>query len=262
MAPSLRRTLTGLGGYRTLLRALVLKDLKLKYRGSIIGFAWSLANPLMMAIVYTIAFRHILQIRSEGFVFYLMVGLLSWTYFAGATAMSAGSIADNGGLLKSVWFPRAILPTASVLFNLAQYLLTVIAFLPVMLIWYRVPLSATMLLFPIFVALQTIFSIGIGMILATGTAFYRDVRHLVEVALTVLFWATPIVYSLDDLGRMRPFITLSPVSPFIAAYHDIFYYQRWPEASRWALAIGYAGAALAAGLWLIIRHEDEFAERV
>lgn len=260
--PSLRRTLSSLGRYRTLLQTLVIKDLKLKYRGSVIGFAWSLLNPLLMVAVYTIAFRDILQIRSENFVFYLMIGLLAWTYFVGATSMSTGAIADNGGLLKSVWFPRAILPTASVLFNLAQYLLTVVAFVPVVLLWYRIPLAAPMLLFPVFVVLQTVFSIGIALILATGTAFYRDVRHLVDVALTVLFWATPIVYFLEDIGRMRPLIASSPMSPFIAAYHDIFYYQRWPEATRWALAVGYAGAALALGLWLVIRYEDDFAERV
>jgi lipopolysaccharide transport system permease protein len=262
-APSLRRTVVGLRRYRTLLRNLVLKDLKLKYRGSVIGFAWSLANPLLMAAVYTIAFRSILQVRSEGFVFYLMIGLLSWTYFASAAAMSTGAIADSGGLLKSVWFPRAILPTATVLFNLAQYLLTVLAFLPLMLFWYRVPLTATMLLFPVFVAFQTVFSIGLGLILATGTAYFRDVRHFVDVALTVIFWTTPIVYSLEDVpGRLRPLIAYSPVTPFISAYHDIFYFHRWPDASRWAVTIGYAAGSLAIGLWLIVRHEDDFAERV
>ena len=98
--PSIRRTLVGLHGYRALIRNLVIKDLKLKYRGSLIGFVWSLANPLLTAAVYTVAFRSILRIRSEGFVFYLMLGLLAWTFFASAAAMSTGSIVDNGG---TVW---------------------------------------------------------------------------------------------------------------------------------------------------------------
>ena len=102
------------------------------------GFLWSLANPLLMIVVYTVAFTYILRIRSEGFVFYLMLGLLSWTFFASSAAMSTGAIVDNAGLLKSVLFPRAILPIGTVLFNLAQYLLTVSVFLPVMMIWYRV----------------------------------------------------------------------------------------------------------------------------
>ena len=90
-----------------------------------------------MGVVYTVAFSSILKIRSEGFVFYLMLGLLAWTFFASSVAMSTGAIVDNGGLVKSVWFPRAILPTATVLFNLTQYLLSVSVILPLMLIYYR-----------------------------------------------------------------------------------------------------------------------------
>jgi homopolymeric O-antigen transport system permease protein len=262
-APSIRRTLAGLHKYRHLLRNLVAKDLKLKYRGSVIGFLWSLANPVLMAVVYTVAFTKILGIRSEGFVFYLMLGLLAWTFFATSASMSTGAIVDNGGLVKSVWFPRAILPTATVLFNLAQYLLSVLVILPLMLAWYRIPLEPPMLLFPVFVALQGIFTIGIAMMLATGCAFLRDVRHLVEIAITVLFWTTPIVYEVGKLQPgMRRLILLSPMSPYVAAYQDIFYYRHWPGAGIWATTIGYAALALAVGLWLIVRNEDAFAEQV
>ena len=107
-----------------------------------------------MMVVYTVAFTYILRVRSEGFVFSLMLGLLSWTFFASSAAMSTGAIVDNAGLLKSVLFPRAILPIGTVLFNLAQYLLTVSVFLPAMMLWYQVPPSAPMLLFPVFLALQ------------------------------------------------------------------------------------------------------------
>jgi len=262
-APSIRRTLAGLHGYRALIRNLVIKDLKLKYRGSLIGFAWSLANPLLTAAVYTLAFRRILQVRSEGFVFYLMLGLLAWTFFASSAAMSTGSIVDNGGLLKSVRFPRAILPTATVLFTLAQYLLTVLVFLPLMLLIYRIPPAAPMLLFPVIVALQALFTIGVALILATGTVFFRDVRHLVEVALMVLFWPTPIVYTIHDVsGRLSQLILLSPLSSFVTAYHSIFYDRQWPSLEIWAIAIIYTTLALSLGLWLIVRYEDSFAERV
>ena len=262
-APSIRRTLVGLHGYRALIRNLVIKDLKLKYRGSLIGFVWSLANPLLTAAVYTIAFRSILRIRSEGFVFYLMLGLLAWTFFASAAAMSTGSIVDNGGLLKSVRFPRAILPIATVLFTLAQYLLTVLVFLPLMLIVYRIRPAAPMLLFPVIVALQALFTIGVALILATSTAFFRDVRHLVEVALMVLFWTTPIVYTIHDVsGRLPQLILLSPLSSFVTAYHNIFYDRQWPSLEIWAIAITYTTVALSLGLWLIVRYEDSFAERV
>ena len=261
--PSIQRTLAGLHRYRHLLRNLVLKDLKLKYRGSVIGFLWSLANPILMAAVYTIAFTRILDQQSEQFVFYLMLGLLAWTFFATSASMSTGAIVDNGGLVKSVSFPRAILPTATVLFNFAQYLLSVLVILPLLMIWYGVAPAPPMLLFPVFVALQVIFTAGVAMTLATGAAFLRDVRHFVEIALTVLFWATPIVYMASKVREpYRQAILLSPVSPYVTAYHDIFYFQRWPDAGIWATTVGYAIIAAAVGLWLIVRHEDRFAEQV
>jgi lipopolysaccharide transport system permease protein len=249
--------------YRELLRNLVIKDLKLKYRGSVFGFLWSLANPLLMIVVYTVAFTYILRVRSEGFIFYLMLGLLAWTFFANSAAMSTGAIIDNAGLLKSVFFPRAILPIATVLFNLAQYGLTMAVFLPIMIVWYRVPLTEPMLLFPVFVALQALFTIGVAMILATATAFFRDVRHLVEVALAVLFWTTPIVYQLDQIpDRLRLFILLSPMSPFVVAYQKIFYFRQWPESTVWLMAGTYAAGAFIIGTTLVLAFEDRFAEQL
>lgn len=261
--PQLARTLRGLVHYRHLLRNLVVKDLKLKYRGSVLGFIWSLANPLLMIAVYTIAFTYILGIRTPGFVFYLMLGILAWTFFANATAMSTGSIVDNGGLARSVWFPRAILPMASVLFNFAQYLLTAAVFLPVLMLLYHVPPAAPMLAYPVFILLQLLFTIGVALLLAVGTAFFRDVRHLVDVALAVLFWATPVVYETTQIpARLRSLILLTPLSPYVTAYHDVFYYRRWPSAAVWALSAAYAGITLAAGLWLMTRSEDQLTERI
>jgi ABC-type polysaccharide/polyol phosphate export permease len=261
--PTIGSIVTGLYSYRELLRNLVMKDLKLKYRGSVFGFLWSLANPLLMIVVYTVAFTYILRVRSEGFVFYLMLGLFAWTFFASAASMSTGSIADNAGLLKSVFFPRAILPIATVLFNLAQYVLTMSVFLPIMLAWYRVPLSAPMMLFPVVVALQALFTIGIAMMLATATAFFRDVRHLLEVALAVLFWTTPILYELDTIpDRWRLIVLMSPMSPFVVAYQKIFYFREWPEPTVWLMAGTYAAGAFIIGTTLVLAFEDRFAEQL
>jgi ABC-type polysaccharide/polyol phosphate export permease len=261
--PSLGRTLHGLVKYRHLLRNLVVKDLKLKYRGSVLGFAWSLANPVLMIAVYTVAFTYILPLRMPGFVFYLMLGILAWTFFANAITMAAGSVVDNGGLVRSVWFPRAILPIATVLFNFAQYLLTIAVFLPVLMVLYGVPPAAPMLAYPVFLFLQLVFTAGIAMLLAVGTAFFRDVRHLVEVALPILFWATPVVYETAQIpARLRTLILLTPLSPYVTAYHDVFYYRRWPSTETWILALVYATLSLAAGLWLMTRTEYQLTERI
>jgi lipopolysaccharide transport system permease protein len=216
-----------------------------------------------MTIVYTIAFTFIMRVRTEAFVFYLMLGVLAWTFFANSAAMSTGAIVDNSGLLKSVRFPRAILPIETVLFNLAQYLLTVSVFLPMMLIWYRVPLAAPMLLFPVFLTLQVVFTIGVALFLSTATAFFRDVRHLLEVALAVLFWTTPILYELKQVpDRIQLLILLSPVSPFIVAYHQLFYYGEWPDATVYLMAFAHAAGAFLVGALLFVTTEDRFTEQV
>jgi lipopolysaccharide transport system permease protein len=260
---TLRGVVVSLYSYRELLKNLVLKDLKLKYRGSVFGFLWSLVNPLMMIVVYTVAFTFILRVRSKAFVFYLMLGQLSWTLFASSAAMSTGAIVDNAGLLKSVLFPRAILPIGTVLFNLAQYLLTVAVFLPAMMFWFQVPPSARMLLFPVFLALQVVFTIGVAFILATATAFFRDVRHLLEVALAALFWMTPILYELRQVPeRFRLLILLGPVSPFLVAYQQLFFYQEWPDASVWLVASAHALGAFTVGALLFLTFEDGFTEQL
>lgn len=258
-----RGTVRGLAAYGHLLRNLVLKDLKLKYRGSVLGFVWSLGNPLLMIAVYTVAFTYILRLQTPGFVFYLMLGILAWTYFANATAMAAGSITDNGSLVRAVWFPRAILPMASVLFNLAQYVLTAIVFLPVLMVLYGVRPDAPMVAFPIVVALQTVFTIGVALAVAVGTAYFRDVRHLIEVALPVLFWLTPIVYETSQAPeRIRRVLEWTPMAPYVGAYHDLFYYRRWPAPETWAAAVLYALLSLGLGLMLIARVQDRLTERV
>jgi len=261
--PTVGRTLRGLFQYGHLLRNLVVKDLKLKYRGSVLGFVWSLANPLLMIGVYTLAFTYILRIQTPGFVFYLMLGILAWTYFANAIAMSSGAIVDSGGLVRSVWFPRAILPFATVLFNLAQYLLTVAVFLPVLMVLYHKPPAAPALAYPLVLILQTIFTAGLALLLSVATAFFRDVRHLVDVALAAFFWTTPILYETAKVPeKYRAWLLLSPMGPYVTAYHDIFYYQRGPAAEVWLLAVAYAVLTFTAGLWVMARSEDRLTEQV
>jgi ABC-2 type transport system permease protein len=192
-----------------------------------------------------------------------MLGLLPWTFFVNATIMSAGAIVDNAGLVKSVFFPRAILPLATVLFNFAQYLLTVLVFLPLMLWVYGTPLSPPMLVYPVFLGLQLLFTVGVALVLATATTFFRDVRHFIEIGLAALFWVTPVVYQFEQIGTsLRPFILLTPMAPYIVAYQTVFFYRQWPDAEVWGLAIGYAIAALGAGAAAILAFEDRFPELI
>jgi ABC-2 type transport system permease protein len=249
--------------YRELLRNLVLKDLKLKYRGSLLGFLWSLVNPIALTTVYTLAFNYILRIGQPGFPFFVLLGVLAWSFFANATTMSTVAIIDGASLIKAVRFPRAILPIATVLFNLAQYLLSVVVLLPAMFLLYRVPPSGPMLLFPVILGLQVTFTVGLALILSVATASFRDVRHFVEIALWALFWTTPIVYPLTQVPEStRWLILLSPMSSFIVAYQRIFYEGVWPGLNIVMVCALYAVVMFGAGALWFVSVEDRLVERL
>jgi lipopolysaccharide transport system permease protein len=258
--------------HRELLKNLVTRDLKLKYRGSVLGFAWSLTNPLAMVIIYTLAFKYILGSTQPGYPFFVLLGVLAWTFFANSATMSTGAILESGGLIRSVRFPRAILPLATVCFNLAQYVLTVLVFVPLMLLMLRIPPAWPMLLFPAFLILQAMFTFGVALMLSSATTHFRDVRHLVDVILPLCFWTTPIVYAIHQVPTaatmagvdvpLRTLIELSPMSPFIVAYQRIFYEQTWPDPWTWSLAAIYAVGMLALGIRLFRRLETELLEHL
>ena len=256
-------TLIAIYAYRELVRNLVLKELKLKYRGSVLGFLWSLINPLAMVGVYTLAFKYIIGVQQPGFSFFILLGVMAWTFFANSAMLSTGAIVDGSGLIRAVRFPRAVLPLATVIFGLIQYLLTVVALLPLMFIVYKLPPPGPLLLFPIFLALQVAFVMGVALVLAAATTFFRDVRHFVEIALSMLFWLTPIVYPLTQAPPwLRPVLLLSPMSPFVVAYQDIFYLGVWPSAIVWAGALVYGVGVFSAGMWWFLSLEPRISEQL
>jgi ABC-type polysaccharide/polyol phosphate export permease len=255
--------LTRVWHYRHLLRNLVAKDLQIKYRGSALGFAWSILIPLLMIGVYTLAFTYVIGIETPRFVLYVLIGVLSWNFFAGALIGSTDSVAGGGSLLRSVVFPRAVLPLAVILFHLSQFLLTLAVFLPVILLVYRVEPSARMLLFPIFLGLQVLFVTGLSLALSAATALFRDVRHLVDVAISLLFWATPIVYEMKRVPEEVQFLALlSPATSFIRAYQDIFFYGVTPDLTIWVVAVAYGCGVFVCGLSVFLAYESAFAELV
>jgi ABC-type polysaccharide/polyol phosphate export permease len=261
--PSVSAGLLGIVRYRELLRNLVMRDVKLKYRGSVFGFFWSLANPLMMVITYTIAFTYILQMRTEGFVLNLLLGILNWTFFSSSAMMSTASVVGAGSLVKSVAFPRVILPVATVLFNLVQFLLTIAVILPVALLMFGVAPTPAVLLFPVLFALQLLFTAGVAFALATLTSFFRDVSHIMEIALGVLFWTTPILYQYDRLPELlRLPILLSPMSSFVVGSQQIFHSGRAPDLAVWLAAGSYAAGMFVLGASLFVSTEDRLAEQV
>lgn len=248
--------------YRDLLGNLVLRDLRVKYKGSSLGFAWSFLHPLLMAAVYTVAFKYVVRIQVEHFPVFLLSGLLPWTFFAAAVSAATASVAENAPLVRKVAFPRMILPLAAVASQLLQFLLMYLAVLPVAALLGVAPSASLAALVPVFV-LQLVFVAGLALAGATAYVHFRDTRHLLEVLLQVWFWATPIVYPLSLVPEpFRWLVKLNPMTLIVESCHLAVLGHAWPPAAWLGALAVWAAAAAAFGGWVFLAHERRFAELV
>jgi ABC-type polysaccharide/polyol phosphate export permease len=248
--------------YRDLVRHLVGRDLRHKYKGSTFGFAWSLANPLLMAAIYTLAFAYIVRVPIARFLLYLLSGLLPWTFFAGAVAAATSSIVDGAPLVRKVAFPRLVLPAAAVTTQLVQFALTFVVVVPLAAAWTG-GLSLSMLAVVPALLLQLAFTVGLGLLLATAYVHARDTRHLVEVAVQLWFWLTPIVYAVEMMPRrVAGLLVLNPMAHFTAIYHAACLDGTWGAPQHWLGATIAAALALAIGSVVFATQAPRFAERL
>jgi len=249
--------------YRELIKNLVLKDLKLKYRDSTLGFLWSLANPLLLILVYSFVFTRVLRVDIPSFPYFLLVGILPWNFFANSLTMSTGSVLDNSALIRKVWLPIEVFPIATVLFNLVQYLLALAVLLPVGLLIFQVSLTWAVLAFVPVLILHVVFTLGLCFLFSSATVFYRDIKHFTEIFLMLLFWLTPIVYDVRVLPEsVRRTISMNPFSFFIAAYQDIFYRHGSPEFSGFLILFSLSFLSLALGYGVFATFRSQLAEEV
>jgi ABC-type polysaccharide/polyol phosphate export permease len=215
---------------RELLLNLTRKEIKVKYKNSILGFLWSMVYPLMMMAIFYFAFGILFQLRGEGmqyFVFYLITGILAWNFFSTALNVSVGSIVVNGALVKKIYFPREVLPLSYIGaagFNFLLQELVLIAFLLI----FRVPLNPWIFALPLVVLLELVFIVGVAFFLSTLNVFLRDVQYFTELLLIAWFWMTPIVYPVTFITSRLPLWAqriyfLNPMSHIILIYQYIVY---------------------------------------
>jgi ABC-type polysaccharide/polyol phosphate export permease len=257
------RSMLGFYSHRELIRNLVVKDLKLKYRGSILGFMWSLANPLLLILVYSFVFGQILRGGPPNFAYFIMIGILPWNFFAQSLMMSTGSIVDNGTLIRKVALPMEVFPLATVLFNFAQFVLALLVFFPMTFLFFKVPLSLSWLGFLPVLALQVLFTLGCCFVVSTATVFYRDIRHFTEILLMLLFWLTPIIYDFRSVpASLRSVLYLNPLTYFVLAYQDALYRNRFPAAENLGILLILSALAFLVGYGFFVMRKSRFAEEV
>ncbi|HEX8771114.1 MAG TPA: ABC transporter permease [Acidimicrobiales bacterium] len=256
-------TATELWGYRGLIGNLAQRELKAKYKRSVLGWLWSLINPATTLVIYTIVFGTLLQIEvpvagnghTESFALFLFAALVVWNFFNAVLNGSMIALISAGPLLRRVYFPPECPPIANMLAGLIQTLLEVVILVVVLVMVGN--LGWTVLLTPFLLVLLGMFSIGVALVASLFNVRYRDVNYLITIALQLLFYATPIIYPYTLVEDKAPrwieiAVTVNPLTQFVGAARDIFYLQQVPSAGRCLGLLGISLTSLLAG-WAIFR---------
>lgn len=268
------QSLRNLYRYRTLIHSLVVRELKARYRGSILGFFWSFINPLLLLTVYTIVFNYILPnrgVETQPYALFLFIGLLPWTWFSSSLLESSNVIIAGGNLIKKIIFPAEVLPFVSVLANMVHFLLG----LPILVIFiliYKVPVTWYALYFPLIVFIQLILTLGFGLWISSLSVHFRDLKDILANLLTLWFFCTPVIYpfnlsliqdSTHFIARVfKHVLYLNPVSYLMDSYHQAIFHGRHPDVKHLSIVFAVSIAIFLSGYFVFDRLRDTFAEEV
>jgi len=262
------KNLRALLKYRQLIQSLVARELKARYRASVLGFFWSFINPLLLLAIYSFVFSIVLPNRAPGlepYSLFMFCGILPWTWFASSLLESSNSLISGGNLIKKVLFPAEVLPIVTVLANMVHFFLG----MPILLafaLYLKQSLDLFDLFwFPVVVLVQLIFTLGLALIVSALTVHFRDFRDLLQNLVTFWFFATPIIYpmqmAVDRGGKLL--LDLNPMTHIIVAYQELFFFPGAFGHWKWLVALGVASAGLfLLGYFIFDRLRDSFAEEV
>jgi ABC-type polysaccharide/polyol phosphate export permease len=254
--------------YRGLIQSLVARELKARYRGSVLGFFWSFINPVLLLLVYSFVFTVILpnQTRElQPYALFMFCGILPWNWFSASLTEASGSLIAGGNLIKKVLFPAEVLPLVSVLANMVHFFLGLLILVAFLLGYRHWPDPLDLFWFPLAVTVQLVFTAGLALVFAALTVHFRDVRDLLATVLTLWFFATPIIYSWRQAGvqRFKLLFDLNPFTHLAISYQEILFFDGPVGHWKWLVALGLASIAVfLAGYWLFDRLRDSFAEAV
>ncbi|MBI2833449.1 MAG: ABC transporter permease [Acidobacteria bacterium] len=262
------RNLRQLLRYRGLIQSLVARELKARYRGSVLGFFWSFINPLLLLLIYSFVFTVVLPgtrpRELEPYALFMFCGILPWTWFSSSLGESSNVLIAGGNLIKKVLFPAEILPIVTVLANMVHFFLG-LPILAIFLVYYRAPLQlAELVWFPAVVLVQLLLTFGLALLVSSLTVHFRDIKDILSNLLTFWFFATPIIYPMSQAPEYgRQILNLNPFTHLAISYQEILFYPGPFGHWKWLIALGVASFALfALGYFLFDRLRDSFAEEV
>jgi lipopolysaccharide transport system permease protein len=236
--------------------------LKSPLSGSMLGLLWTLLNPLLHMGIYVLVFSVYLRVQMDLYVVFLLCGLLPWIWFSSSLLMGASAIIEGGSLLKKVFFPPQILPTATVTANFVNFLLG-IPILCVFLLLYDVKQGWTLCLLPLIMVCQFAFTLGLTLLISAASVHYRDIPHILGHLLTFWFFLSPIVYKSTQVPeQFRALLSLNPLTLFVVAYQNILLYNTAPTWAAFAAMFCVSAFALLSGVLVFTHFRWSFAEEV
>lgn len=244
--------------YRDLLIELVKRDIKKKYRRSVLGILWSMLNPFFTMLIMTMVFSNFFRFSIKNFPLYLLTGQLMFNFYGEATNTSMESILENSSLIKKVYVPKYIFPLAKVLSSCVNFILSLPG-LVLLLFITATDIKWIMVLSIIPIIYLLIFCCGVGLILSTVAVYFRDMFHLYSVLLTALSYLTPIFYPKEIIPEKYVFlINFNPLYYFVTMFREIMYYGRLPELNNHLICIIISGIALILGIIIFFKNQKQF----
>lgn len=241
-----------------ILRSLVSKDFKLKYRRSALGVLWSVLNPLLMMIVLTAVFSTVFRFQIENFALYLILGQTLFGLMSDATSGAMSSIIDSSSLIKKIRINKILFPLEKVAFALVNFVISLIAVVAVMIFFQVVP-TLNLLFLPLLLLYVFAFSLGLGLLIAALSVFFRDVMHLWSVVLTAWTYATPLFYPIEILPDfLAPLMQFNPMYHYVTYFREIALWGMTPSLEQNLICIGFAAAALILGYVVFRVKEKKF----
>nr|MBR6761938.1 ABC transporter permease [Oscillospiraceae bacterium] len=247
--------------YREMISSLVRKDLKGRYKGSVLGFLWTFLNPLLQLLVYTVVFSYIMRSGIEHYYLHLFVALVPWIFFSSALTTGSRLILDQKNMIKKIYFPREVLPLAYTTSSFCNMLFSfVIIFAVIAIAGLGVAWRALPWLIPVML-IQYLLVLGVNLIVSAITVYCRDLEHIMGVVNMAWMYLSPVVYGIDFVPEhWRTWYLLNPMTPILLAYRDILYHQISPNGRLLLLALGMSLVILLLGMYLFSRLQKRFAE--
>ena len=249
--------------YIDMIKSLVKRDLRGKYKGSVLGFLWTFINPLCQIIVYTVVFSVIVRTDLDKFYIYMITGMIPWLFFDMALRQGAGCVRYQGEMIKKIYFPREVLPVSCVTSNFVNMLFCFIIVFAVLFI-SGVGVSVKALFFlPMVMMIEYVMALGFTLIVSAGTVYFKDLEHIVTVILMAWIYLTPILFSIEVIPESVLWLfKCNPMTPIIEAYHDILYWKQMPAGNELLYSVVFAIVILIVGEVAFIKLNDNFAEEL